>query len=442
MKHHLGGAEYPSAPLPNAVQLSTQCSKPGAEPAYTMPHGHVPLPSMSQHTALLHFVLDMSVTFSEQLFVEVRMRCHDACSSLVLDCLSLMFSVYSDKRIESVLISEEFSVQRDNTMYHPTTRVLTVLELLQAHRQMSGPKLAERLEVDVRSVRRYIMMLQDLGIPIEAERGRYGTYRLLRGFKLPPLMFTEDEALALTLGLLAARRLGMTMAAPAVEGALAKIDRVLPEALRERVQAVQETLVLTSTSAERSGSSPDSSVVLTLSRAVQQEKRVWMRYHSSQAEETERAVDPYGVLFHAGLWYTMGYCHLRQDLRMFRLDRVRQAELLEEPFTRPPGFDSLEYLRRSMASMPGTWKVEVLLEMPWEEAERQVPPTLAMLNPMQGGVVLSCYTQELSWMAHFLVSLRCPLVVREPPELHEALRTLAAEIAQLAERREERERNL
>ena len=301
-------------------------------------------------------------------------------------------------------------------MYHPTTRVLTVLELLQAHRQMSGPKLAERLEVDVRSVRRYIVMLQDLGIPIEAERGRYGTYRLLRGFKMPPMMFTEDEALALTLGLLAARRLGMTMAAPAVEGALAKIDRVLPEALRERVQALQDTLVLDSISSERYSSSPNSSVVLTLSVATQQEKRVWMRYHSGQAEETERAVDPYGLIFHAGLWYTVGYCHLRQDLRMFRLD----------------------HLRRSIASMPGTWKVEVLLEMTLEEAERQVPPTMAMLEQIQGGVVLSCYTQDLSWMAHFLVNLRCPLIVREPPELREALHTLAAEITQLAERSEKR----
>ncbi|HEY6407051.1 MAG TPA: YafY family protein [Ktedonobacteraceae bacterium] len=325
-------------------------------------------------------------------------------------------------------------------MYHPTTRVLTVLELLQAHRQMSGPRLAERLEVDVRSIRRYITMLQDLGIPIETERGRYGAYRLMRGFKLPPLMFTEDEALALTLGLLAARRLGMAMAAPAVEGALAKIDRVLPEALRERVQAVQETLVLDSIPSEGYRSSPDSSVVLTLSIATQQEKRVWMRYHSGQAEETRRTVDPYGLIFHAGLWYAVGYCHLRQDLRTFRLDRVLQAEPLEETFTRPPNFNGLDYLRRSIAGMPGTWKVQVLLEMPLEEAERQVPPTMAMLEQVQGGVVMSCYTQELSWMAHFLVNLRCPLIVREPPELHGALRALAKEITQLAARSEKRYR--
>jgi predicted DNA-binding transcriptional regulator YafY len=121
---------------------------------------------------------------------------------------------------------------------------------------------------------------------------------------------------------------------------------------------------------------------------------------------------------------------------MFRLDRVIQAELLEETFTRPPDFNSLDYLRRSIASMPGTWKVDVLLEMTFEEAERQVPPTMAMLKKVQEGVVMSCYTQELSWMAHFLVNLRCSLIVREPAELHEALRSLAAEIIELAERSE------
>lgn len=323
-------------------------------------------------------------------------------------------------------------------MYHPTTRVLTVLELLQSHRQMSGPKLAERLEVDVRSVRRYITMLQDLGIPIESERGRYGNYRLMRGFKLPPLMLTEDEALALTLGLLTAKRLGLTIAAPAVEGALAKIDRVLPEALRERVQAVQETLVLDSISNDRYRSSPESSVVLTFSIATQQEKRVWIRYQSGQAAETERAIDSYGLIFHAGLWYTVAYCHLRNDLRTFRLDRILEAELLEETFTRPPYFNSLDHLRRSIAGMSGTWKMEVFLEMPMEEAERQIPLTMAMLDYEPDGVVMSCYTQDLDWMAHFLVNLRCPLVVREPVELHEAMRKLAREVTQLVKRSEKR----
>ena len=84
-------------------------------------------------------------------------------------------------------------------MYHPTTRVLAALELLQVHRRLSGAELAARLEVDRRTVRRYITMLQDLGIPIDAEQGRHGGYRLRPNFKLPPLMFTEDEALGLAL---------------------------------------------------------------------------------------------------------------------------------------------------------------------------------------------------------------------------------------------------
>lgn len=319
-------------------------------------------------------------------------------------------------------------------MYHPTTRVLTVLELLQSHWQMSGPKLAERLEVDIRSVRRYITMLQELGIPIEAERGRYGTYRLRPGYKLPPLMFTEDEALAMTLGLLAARRLGLAVAAPAIEGALAKVDRVLPATLRERVQAVQEMLVLDIVPPDTYVSSPGGSMLLTFSTAAQQERQVWMRYRSGNAEETERAIDPYGLVYHAGLWYAVGHCHLRQDLRMFRLDRVQHAELRDAVFTRPPDFDCLQYLTRTIATMPGTWSVEVLLETTLEEAQKLVPATVATLEEAPNGVVLRCYSQSLDWMAHFLVGLRCPLIVREPSELRDALRGVAQEIAQLADR--------
>src|SRR3954451_11840021 len=103
-------------------------------------------------------------------------------------------------------------------MYHPTTRVLTVLELLQSRSRMSGAELAERLEVDRRTVRRYVTRLRDLGVPVESEPGRYGGYRLRPGYKLPPMMFTEDEALALVFGLLLSRRVAFGDAS-AIEGA-------------------------------------------------------------------------------------------------------------------------------------------------------------------------------------------------------------------------------
>ncbi len=175
-------------------------------------------------------------------------------------------------------------------------------------------------------------------------------------------------------------------------------------------------------------------MVLTFSAAAQQERRIWMRYRSGSAEETERAVDPYGLVYHVGLWYAVCHCHLRQGLRVFRLDRVLHAELLDEAFTRPPNFDSLDYLMRTLATMPGTWKVEVLLETTLEEARRLVPAPLATLEQEPGGVVLRCYVQTLDWIARFLVGLRCPFFVREPSELRETLRQLAAEIAHLAAR--------
>jgi predicted DNA-binding transcriptional regulator YafY len=316
-------------------------------------------------------------------------------------------------------------------MYFPTTRVLTILELLQSRQHLSGPELAERLEVNTRTVRRYITMLQDLGIPVEAERGRHGSYRLRPGFKLPPLMFTEDEALAITLGLLATRKLGLTAAAPAVEGALAKIERVLPLALRERVQAVQETLILDFT---HTGTTPGNEVVVTLCAAAQQQRRVWMSYSSWKAEITDRTVDIYGIVYRSGFWYAVGFCHLREGARVFRMDRILQAELRDETFERPADFDSLGFVMRSLANTPTTWAVEVLLETTLDEAQQYVPPVIATLEQSSDGVIFRCSVGHLEWLAHFLSGLSFPFIVHQPIELREELQKLSARIAEMATR--------
>src|SRR5258706_11385112 len=127
-------------------------------------------------------------------------------------------------------------------MYHPTTRVLAVLALLQAHGRMSGAELAQRLEVNIRTLRRYIIMLQDLGIPIEAERGRNGAYILSAGFKLPPMMFTNEEALALTVGLISARHLNLAETDRAIVNAVPKLELVIPLDLKSRVRAMNGTV--------------------------------------------------------------------------------------------------------------------------------------------------------------------------------------------------------
>ncbi len=316
-------------------------------------------------------------------------------------------------------------------MYFPTTRVLTVLELLQSRQRMSGPELAERLEVNIRTVRRYITMLQDLGIPVETERGRYGSYRLRPGFKLPPLMFTVEETLAVTLGLLAARKLGLAVAAPAVEGALAKIERVLPAALRERVQAIQNTLAF---DAPGMGVAPNSAIISTLCAAAGRQRRVWLRYQAYESDLTERAVDFYGLVYRTGFWYAVGYCHLRRDVRVFRLDRIVSAEQLPDTYTRPDDFDCLSYVVHSIATMPDKWRVEALLEMSLEDAQHMIPSEMATLEQSPAGVVLRCYTHDLDWMAATLASLRCPFVIHEPSELRDAIRRLAERLHEMADR--------
>jgi predicted DNA-binding transcriptional regulator YafY len=320
--------------------------------------------------------------------------------------------------------------------YRPTTRLLSMLELLQARGSVGGPELARRLEVGERTVRRYVAMLKEMGVPVEAERGRYGAYSLRPGFKLPPMMFTDEEALALALGLISARRLGLSGVAPAVDGALSKIERVMPEHLRGRVRMLEESVTL---AVARPAASPTGEVLLTLGAAVRGRRRVWLRHRSDLGEVTERELDPYGVVHREGYWYAVGYDHLRGGMRIFRLDRVLEAELLETKFVRPPGFDTPDGVLEALADMPqDRWSVEVLLlETTLERAREQVPPMGVTLEEVGDGLLMRSSTSDLGWMARVLAGLSFPFVVRRPPELREALRQRAAEVAALAERTEE-----
>ena len=315
-------------------------------------------------------------------------------------------------------------------MYHPTTRVLTVLELLQSRARLSGAEIADRLEVDRRTVRRYVSTLQDLGVPVESESGRYGGYRLRPGYKLPPMMFTEDEALQLILGLLVARRIGFGEAAP-TEGALAKIDRVLPDRLRGRVQALQGTLAFTPLRGV--GQPADPATLLTLTSAAQDSRRVGMRYRTAD-EETVRDVDPYGVVHHRGRWYVVGWCHLRDDVRMFRLDRVLALDPRADTFARPLDFNCADYVLQSLATVPWGWPIEVWLELSLEEARRRIAPDTGTLETLSQGVLLRTQADELDWMARLLVQIGCPFRIQHPPELAAAVRHLARELSRQARR--------
>jgi predicted DNA-binding transcriptional regulator YafY len=314
-------------------------------------------------------------------------------------------------------------------MYSPTTRLLTVLELLQSYKQMSGSEIARRLEVDKRTVRRYIVQLQDMGIPIEAERGPYGAYQIERGYKLPPLMFTDAEAVALTLGLLAIREFRFPVEAAAVEGALAKTERVMPEKLLGQARALQEAITF---NVPPPPVQLENNFVVTLSSAVAGHERLFMRYRSGQDGLTERELDPYGIVFHEGLWYTAGYCHLRRDLRTFRLDRMIALEPVGVHFDAPEDFDALQYVMRSLATVPGTYQVEIMFDCTLEDAKQAFGEQYGTLEQTSDGVVFRRQTTQLQWMAHLLVAADFPVVWVKPPELVAALREVADRLSRIA----------
>ncbi len=316
-------------------------------------------------------------------------------------------------------------------VYRPTARVLTILELLQSHERMTGAELARRLEVDVRTIRNYIQTLIDLGVPVEGERGRYGAYHLRAGYKLPPLIFTEDEALALTLSLLVARQSGLAMTAPAFEGVLAKVERVLPPETRGRVQAVEQTVAFDN---DAINTAPSALVVMMLSSAVRSGQRVLLHYRSSRSEVTQRAFDPYGIAYHSGLWYTIGYCHLREGQRLFRVDRITHIEVTNQTFPPRVNFSALEAVQQALAAVPRAWQVEVWLETSLEEAQRRTQLPKAFFEVAKGGILFRMDVDDLPWMARLLAGLGVPFIVHHPRELCDVLRQYARTLASYAER--------
>ncbi|MEV4121469.1 YafY family protein [Micromonospora sp. NPDC049645] len=318
-------------------------------------------------------------------------------------------------------------------MSHPAGRVLALLELLQTRHRSTAAELAGQIGVDERTVRRYASTLVELGIPVTADRGRHGGYRLHPGFKLPPLMLTDDEAVAVLLGLVVAERVGLATEQPATATALAKIRRVLPAALADRLEAVQEHLgfTLRRPAPERG---PASGTLLALASATRHRRRVALEYRSWRGEQSHRELDPYGLVFHAGRWYVTGHDHRRGEIRTFRLDRVGAVTPGAATFTVPDGFEAVTWVTRSLAGVPYPHEVEVLLETDLVAARRRIPASVAELTAGTDGVLLRARVESLPGMAALLAGLGCPFTVRHPDALRVAVAEHARRLADWATR--------
>jgi predicted DNA-binding transcriptional regulator YafY len=318
-------------------------------------------------------------------------------------------------------------------MTRPTARVLALLELLQSGGQRTVGSLAERLGVDERTVRRYVEHLADLGIPIETRRGRHGGYRLAPTYKLPPLMLTDDEAVAVLLGLEAGRRAGLLTGQTAgADSALAKIRRVLPVGLTDRLASLLATARYTAE--PRSGVAAEVAVLLTLADAAMRRNTVSMEYTSWDGRAGRRTVDGYGLVFHNGRWYLTGFDHQRTAVRTFRLDRIAEAEATEDRYEMPADFDPAARVLSGIAAVTWATEVVVVLHTTLEEAQRQVPLALGQLTEVPGGVRLRARVDRLDGMARTLAGFGWDFTVEQPPALRTEVRDLGDRLRASAER--------
>jgi predicted DNA-binding transcriptional regulator YafY len=304
-------------------------------------------------------------------------------------------------------------------------RLLLLLEALQSRPSRTGPELARALGVDVRTVRRDVVALHGLGIPVEAERGPGGGYRLGRAFRMPPLMLTAAEAETVALALTAARQQGLDVAEP-----LAKIQRVLPDAVAARVAALEATLGFLATSP--ASAPPAAGTLLLLGEAARRGRRVHGTYETADGEAAARVLSPHGVVGHGGRWYVPAFDHDRGALRTFRADRFRALRIGGPGAPPPHGFDAVAHVTRALVRVPWTHQVEVLLRTPPATAALQFPPTLAELEPAGEDTLLRMRAESLDWVAGLLAGAGCDFTVRAPAALRDAVAALGRRLSRAA----------
>ncbi len=311
-------------------------------------------------------------------------------------------------------------------MPRPTARVLALLELLQGGGTRTVGHLADRLGVDERTVRRYVSHLLELDVPVESVRGRYGGYRLGPGYRLPPLMLTDDEAVAVLVGLVNAPQSAVGAGRAAAASATAKIRRVLPDRLAARVGALLDTAHFTGRS--HAGSLTEIDVLLLVAEATRDRRTLDIVHTGRNGCTTERTIQPYGVVAHAGHWYLTGHDIVRQDVRTFRLDRIAKATPRSDTFEIPAGLRPQEEVLDALAQTPWRHLVSAVVHADAGAIQSRLPPGLATTTPLtevEGWTRVEIRAENLDWVPGVLARLDADLIVEGPDELRDRVRTLA-----------------
>lgn len=317
-------------------------------------------------------------------------------------------------------------------MTKPANRLLTLILLLQRQPNQKAAELATSLGVSVRTLHRYIEQLDEMGIPVYTERGPAGGFSLVRGYKMPPLIFSPEEAAAVCLGTSLVSEMWGRLYEDAALSAVTKLEALLPDEQRGEVAWARRSLV--AAGLYHPGLDAQADTLEKLRHAIRELQRVSMRYQSASApvpEPGERKLDPYAIVFRWGWWYVVGFCHRRGAVRTFRIDRIQEISLSNETFQAPADFDARTYMERSTQSQP---QVHLRLKfskeaasiahsnrLTWEEFEPQP----------DGSLVVALSVPDLNWAASTALSFGPLVEVLDPPELRQTVREWAQEIVNL-----------
>ncbi len=298
-------------------------------------------------------------------------------------------------------------------MANTATRLITLIMLLQRQPNQTATQLAQELAVSVRTVQRYITMLDEIGIPVYAERGPYGGYALVRGYKMPPLIFTPEEAVAVSLGTSLLEEIWGRLYQAGARGALAKLDNVLPDEQRREVAWARQNVLSIGTN----WTDPNLAMpfVEQLHDAIYERRRIRMRYRGrSQAAPAPRELDPYKLVSRWGRQYCIGYCHQRQAVRTFRLDRIVELTMLGQTFPLPVDFNLQAYLASDPFFQP---TVQVRLRF-GPEAALVAQDNRAYWKSIEeqpdGAIVVTFEAADLEAAAGMVLRVGFPAAILEP----------------------------
>ena len=309
-------------------------------------------------------------------------------------------------------------------MLETSARLLSLLSMLQARRDWTGPELAERLEVGVRTVRRDVDRLRRLGYPVQATPGVAGGYRLGAGASLPPLLLDEEEAVAVAVGLRTAVSGGVAGIEETSVRALAKLEQVLPSRLRRRVNAVGSATV----PYPRSGPVVDPEALAVIATACRDHERLRFKYRSHEAKLSRRLVEPHRLVHTGRRWYLVAWDADREDWRTFRVDRIEPPVSADRRFAprHPPAKDIAAYVSRAVSSARDRYQARVILHAPLAEIAERVPHAAGTLEAIDEHTCLLLTGSDwLGGLAVYVADIGVDFEVLEPPELIDQVRQLA-----------------